>query len=161
MSYRDHRYQTVVRWTGNKGTGTAGYRTYGREHVIEADGKPPILASSDPQFLGDRTRWNPEEMLVASLSACHQLWYLHLCSDAGVIVTDYEDRAEGLMREEGGGAGRFLRVVLHPSVRLKFGSDVHLAVALHGKAHELCYIARSVAFPVECEARVSIEDATA
>jgi organic hydroperoxide reductase OsmC/OhrA len=154
--FRDHRYRTFVRWTGNHGVGTAGYRVYGRDHVVEVEGKPPILASSDPQFLGDRARWNPEEMLVASLSACHQLWYLHLCSDAGVIVTAYEDRALGLMREEADGSGRFLRVTLHPVVRLKSGSDIQLATALHRKAHEVCFIARSVAFPVECEPSVSI-----
>jgi organic hydroperoxide reductase OsmC/OhrA len=153
---RDHRYRTLVRWTGNQGVGTAGYRVYGRDHVIEADGKPPIPASSDRQFLGDRARWNPEELLLASLSACHQLWYLHLCSDAGVIVMAYEDRAHGLMREETDGSGRFLGVILHPVVRLKSGSDIQLATSLHGKAHEMCFIARSVGFPVECEPVVSI-----
>jgi organic hydroperoxide reductase OsmC/OhrA len=156
---REHRYQTVVRWTGNRGTGTSEYRAYGRDHVIEADGKPAIPASSDPHFRGDRARWNPEELLVASLSACHQLWYLHLCSDAGVVVTAYEDRAEGVMREGADGSGRFARVVLRPAVRIRSGSDADLAVSLHEKAHAMCFIARSVAFPVECEPSVSIDDA--
>ena len=161
MGHRDHRFQTLVRWTGNKGVGTAAYRAYGREHVIEAPGKPPIPASSDPQFLGDAARWNPEELLIAALSSCHQLWYLHLCSDAGVVVTAYEDRAQGLMRFEPDGSGRFLRVVLRPDVRLKPGSDIRLAESLHVKAHEMCFIARSVAFPVECEPALSMDDAAA
>jgi len=156
---RTHRYRIVVRWTGDNGTGTSGYRAYRRDHVIEADGKPPIPASSDPHFLGDRTRWNPEELLVASLSSCHQLWYLHLCSDSSVIVTSYEDRAEGVMTESANGAGRFSRVVLRPTVQIRSGSDVDLATSLHEKAHEMCFIARSVAFPVECEPTVLVDSA--
>jgi organic hydroperoxide reductase OsmC/OhrA len=154
---REHHYRTLVRWTGNIGTGTSGYRAYRRDHVIEADGKPSIPASSDPHFRGDRTRWNPEDLLVASLSACHQLWYLHLCSDAGVVVTAYEDRAEGLMLEGSDGSGRFTRVLLRPTVRIRSGSDADLAASLHEKAHAMCFIARSVNFPVECESSVSID----
>jgi organic hydroperoxide reductase OsmC/OhrA len=148
---REHHYRTVVRWIGDNGTGTSGYRDYRRDHVIDAEHKPTIAGSADPQFMGERTRWNPEELLVAALSACHQLWYLHLCSDAGVIVTAYEDRAEGLMLESAGGEGRFARVVLRPNVGISAASDAGLAAALHRKAHGLCFIARSVAFPVECE----------
>lgn len=156
---REHRYATTVRWTGNTGGGTASYRAYRRDHAIEAAGKPPIPGSSDPQFRGDRTRWNPEELLVASLSACHQLWYLHLAAEAGVVVTAYEDRAAGTMAETADGGGRFVRVVLRPEVTLAAGSDAARARALHERAHALCFIARSVNFPVEIEARVVVEEA--
>ena len=103
---REHSYLVNVRWTGNLGQGTANYRTYKRDHEISAAGKPPVPASSDPNFHGDKARYNPEELLVASLSACHMLWYLHLCSQAGIVVTDYEDKASGSMIEtaDGGNA---------------------------------------------------------
>src|SRR4051794_15702766 len=106
MKERQHRYRVAVRWTGNTGQGTSGYRAYSRDHVVEAAGKPPIPGSSDPQFRGDASRWNPEELLVASLSACHKLWYLHLCAEAGVTVTAYEDHAEAVMSEHQDGGGR-------------------------------------------------------
>jgi len=150
MSTREHRYVTTLRWTGNRGEGTASYRGYARDHVIEAEGKPSIAGSSDPHFRGDAARWNPEELLVASLSSCHQLWYLHLCAEAGVVVTAYEDRAEGVMVEQADGGGAFAKVILHPRVAIRAG-DAQLARELHHRAHALCFIARSVNFPVECE----------
>ena len=156
MAGREHRYQVTVEWTGNTGTGTAGYRTYERRHEIGAPGagKPGIPGSSDPAFRGDAARWNPEELLVASLSACHQLWYLHLCADAGVVVTAYVDRAEGTMVEEAGGAGQFTRVLLRPTVTVAAGADVARARALHADAHAMCYVARSMNFPVEHEPEI-------
>jgi organic hydroperoxide reductase OsmC/OhrA len=156
---RIHRYRTTVHWTGNKGTGTSGYRAYGRDHRIESPGKPPIHGSSDPQFRGDAACWNPEELLVASLSSCHQLWYLHLCSDAGVIVLAYEDHADGSMSEDDDGAGRFTQVVLRPTVCVCAGSDADMAASLHARAHSLCFIARSVNFPVSCEPTIRIGEA--
>ena len=156
MTGREHRYAVTVEWTGNTGTGTASYRAYERRHEITAPDtpKPGIPGTSDPAFRGDRARWNPEELLVASLSACHQLWYLHLCADAGVIVTAYIDRAEGTMVEDADGSGRFTRVVLRPLVTVAPGTDVERARALHDRAHAMCYIARSVDFPVEHEPEI-------
>jgi len=150
-----HHYNITVRWTGNQGTGTSGYRTYGRQHEITAGpDKPSIAGSSDPAFLGDPTRWNPEELLVASVAACHKLWYLHLCSDAGIIVTDYVDHAEGTMEETAGGVGRFTSVILRPEVKIAPGCDVAKARELHDIAHEKCFIANSVNFPVTLEPRI-------
>ena len=158
MAGREHRYGVTVEWTGNTGAGTAGYRAYDRRHEIGApdSSKPPIPGSSDPAFRGDRARWNPEELLVASLSACHQLWYLHLCADAGVVVTAYVDHAEGTMTEEASGAGDFSRVVLRPLVTVAEGTDLARARALHADAHAMCFIARSVRFPVEHEPELRI-----
>jgi organic hydroperoxide reductase OsmC/OhrA len=150
---RLHRYQAKVAWTGNLGAGTAGYKSYGRHYEARAEGKPPIPGSSDPLFRGDATRWNPEELLIASISACHQLWYLHLCSEAGVVVTSYEDEAEGVMAEEAGGEGQFEQVTLRPRVTISAG-DPELARQLHAPAHEKCFIARSVNFPITCEAEI-------
>ena len=154
---REHRYAVCVTWTGNLGSGTTDYRDYSRAYDISAEGKPAISGSSDPAFRGDRSRWNPEELLVASLSACHKLWYLHLASEAGIVVTAYIDRAEGVMEITAAGAGRFKRVVLHPTVTVKAGSDIERARALHDPAQENCFIANSVNFPVECEPEIKTE----
>ena len=163
MGEKLHRYVVTMEWTGNTGTGTSGYRAYERAHVLSVPDapKPAIPGSSDPAFRGDRARWNPEELLVASLSACHQLWYLHLCADAGIVVTAYVDRAEGVMRETADGGGQFERVVLRPVVTLAPGSDVARARALHADAHRLCFVARSVNFAVEHEPEVATEGAPA
>lgn len=155
-STREHRYKTTVKWTGNTGTGTSAYRDYKRDHEIGAEGKPVIRGSSDPNFRGDRGRWNPEELLVASLSACHQLWYLHLCADAGVVVTAYEDNAQGVLAEAADGSGRFARVVLRPRVTISARSDPKIAISLHEKAHAMCFIANSVRFPVENEPEIVV-----
>jgi organic hydroperoxide reductase OsmC/OhrA len=148
---RRHSYTTTVTWTGNPGAGTANYRDYHRAHTISSPQKDPIAGSADPAFRGDRTRWNPEELLVASLSACHQLWYLHLCADAGVVVMTYLDEASGTMEESADGSGQFVEVILHPRVGIAAGSDAQKAHALHEEAHAKCFIARSVHFPVRCE----------
>ncbi|WP_044562992.1 OsmC family protein [Azospirillum sp. B4] len=161
MAGKQHTYRVTVTWTGNTGAGTAGYRAYSRDHEIAAVGKPVIPGSSDPAFLGAATRYNPEEMLVASLSACHKLWYLHLAAEAGLVVTAYRDAAEGTMAETGDGNGHFTRVLLRPHVSLSAagtaGADVALAQALHEKAHHFCFIANSVNFPVETEGTVTVD----
>jgi len=151
---REHRYAVSLTWNGNLGSGTSGYRDYSRNYEIVSDGKPAIQGSADPAFRGDRSRWNPEELLVASLSACHKLWYLHLAAEARIIVTAYADRAEGVIEVGRDGTGRFKSVVLRPTVTLATGSDVGLARTLHKPAHEKCFIANSVNFPVECEPEI-------
>lgn len=146
---RHHVYEVGVAWIGNTGTGTAHYRAYSRAHDILAPGKPPIHGSSDPAFRGDASKWNPEELLVAALSACHQLWYLHLCAREGLVVTAYDDSASGVMIENDDGSGEFVKVVLRPSVTISPDCDVDRAAALHHEAHRMCFIANSVRFPVE------------
>jgi organic hydroperoxide reductase OsmC/OhrA len=148
---RRHTYTTTITWTGNAGTGTSGYRNYQRSHDISAAEKETIGGSSDPAFRGDPKRWSPEELLVASLSACHQLWYLHLCADAGVVVESYRDEAQGVMEESPDGGGCFVEVILRPRARIASGSDPVKAHALHEQAHTKCFIAGSVNFPVRCE----------
>lgn len=155
----EHTYAVRVEWTGNLGEGTSGYRTYERDHEITAAGKPVIPGSSDAAFRGDSSRYNPEDLFLASLSACHMLWYLHLCADAGIVVTDYVDDARGTMAETPDTTGRFTEVVLRPTVTVREGADPAVAVALHERAHHLCFIANSVNFPVRCEPemRVGVE----
>jgi organic hydroperoxide reductase OsmC/OhrA len=148
--HREHNYSTHVVWTGNTGKGTADYRSYTRNHEINVSGKPPIPGSADPKFRGDPARYNPEELLVSAISTCHMLWYLHLCSEAGIVAVSYEDRAEGTMEESADGSGRFVRVMLHPHVRV--AGSVEGAEALHERAHQLCFIANSVNFPIEYRA---------
>lgn len=148
---RRHSYTVTVTWTGNIGAGTAGSRAYARSHEISASEKSTIAGSSDPAFSGDPSRWNPEDLLVASLSACHQLWYLHLCADAGIVVLTYVDEAVGVMEESADGGGQFVAVTLKPRVSLAPGCDQTKAQSLHHEAHAQCFIARSVNFPVTCE----------
>ena len=157
---RMHSYEVSVAWTGNRGTGTSGYGDYDRTHEISVPGKPVIPGSSDPAFRGDAARYNPEDLFVASLSACHMLWYLHLCAEASVVVRAYEDAARGEMVEHRDG-GRFTRVVLRPRVRLGPGSDPETARRLHDEAHRRCFIANSVAVPVEHEAEILVDDIAA
>ncbi len=151
----EHRYALTTTWTGNRGSGTSGYRDYARDVTIEIAGKPALLASSDKPFRGDPTRWNPEDLLVAALSECHLLSYLHACVSAGVVVVSYRDEATGLMREDGKGAGAFAEVTLHPQVVVAEESMIESAHAAHAQAHEWCFIANSVNFPVRHEATVS------
>ncbi len=158
MASKLHEYRIRVTWTGNEGFGTASYAGYSRAHRISAAGKLPIDGSSDPSFRGDPARWNPEELLLASLAACHKLWYLGLCAARGVTVLDYEDDAEGQMVEEDGGAGQFSSVLLRPRVTIAAGSDRAVAEALHCEANRLCFIARSVNFPVEHQPELRIAE---
>ena len=160
---KTHAYDVSVRWTGNRGTGTSGYRDYGREHEVAGSG-PTIPGSSDPAFRGDPARWNPEELLVASLAQCHLLWFLHVASDAGVIVTGYVDTPTGTLTmddpaQPGGeaGSGRFTGVTLRPVVTVADDSMAERVAGLHKRAAELCFIARSVGFPVAHEPSVLVQ----
>lgn len=146
---QEHHYQVTVRWTGNRGKGTSSYTAYDRNGELLADGKATVALSADPAFLGDESRWNPEELLLASASACHKLWYLHLCAVAGIIVEAYEDAAEGTMQE--GTRGRFTQITLKPHITLRNPADADRASALHHQAHEACFIANSLNLPVDCE----------
>ena len=148
---RTHTYTVDVEWQGDRGTGTSGYRDYGRTNVIRAAGKPDLAGSADRTFHGDRDRWNPEELLLAALSQCHMLSFLHVCVRHGVVVTDYRDAATGVMVETRDGGGRFERVDLHPEVTLADETQRELADTLHAEAGRLCFIASSVNFPVHHE----------
>lgn len=152
MTDHIHRYHVTTTWTGNTGAGTSGASGYSRDHSIAIAGKPELAGSSDPAFRGDAARHNPEDLLVASLSACHMLWYLSLAAAAGVVVTGYVDIAVGEMETDTGGGGRFTSVVLRPIITLVDGTDVETADAIHHDAHKKCFIAQSVNFPVTVEA---------
>ncbi len=154
---KEHHYEVAVKWTGNRGTGTNDYRAYDRSHTISVNGKGEILASSDTPFMGDSSKYNPEDFLVASLSSCHMLWYLHLCADAGIIVTDYTDHATATMIQLPTGGGHFAEVVLHPIVTITDAAMTDKANALHDKAHEKCFIANSVNFPVKHEGKIIVQ----
>jgi organic hydroperoxide reductase OsmC/OhrA len=152
-----HSYDVRVAWTGNTGVGTAGYADYRRDTVTTVVDKEELLGSSDPNFRGDPARWNPEELLLTSLSQCHLLWYLDLVARAGVVVTDYVDEPSATMVLNSDGSGQFQRVVLRPSVTITDPDDRSRALELHSRAHEMCFIARSVNFPVDCEPTVGVQ----
>lgn len=146
-----HQFRIALTWTGNLGTGTSGYRDYDRRHELSGPGKQVIACSSDPEFRGDGTRYNPEELFVGSLSTCHMLWYLHLCAVAGVVVEEYTDDAEGTMVIEANGGGRFVEVTLRPRCRYAAPVEPERIRQLHEESHALCFIANSVNFPVRVE----------
>ena len=146
---KTHQYSLTVQWTGNLGDGTVNYQGYKRSHIISIENKADIAGSSDPAFRGDHTKHSPEELFVSSIAACHMLWYLHLCSDAGIIITGYVDHATAIMTESTNGGGRFTTVILHPQVTITDSSMVLKAGELHQKANELCFIANSCNFPIQ------------
>lgn len=146
---REHRYRVRIGWTG----ATTGYRDYSRDHAISTEGRPDILGSSDPAFLGSEERWSPEQLFVASIAACHKLWFLHLAAEAGLVVTAYGDDAEGVMDDDAEG-GRFTAVTLTPRVMLASG-DAEVLPSIHAAAHARCFLAKSVNFPVSIHASIS------
>jgi len=146
---KHHLYKATTRWTGNNGQGTAEYTGYSRAHEISIEGKNDLLCSSDPKFRGDRTRHNPEDLLLSSISGCHMLWYLHLCASNGVVVTDYEDTATGEMEMNQDGSGQFREVMLNPKVTVLEEHMITKANALHHDANKMCFIARSLNFAVK------------
>ncbi len=156
-SGKEHHYLVGLTWTGNTGTGTSNYAAFSRDHELICDGKPAISGSSDPAFRGDAARWNPEDLLVASVAACHKLWYLHLCAVAGVVVVAYVDEAEGVMVEDAQKGGFFSKIVLRPKVTITADSDPEKAASLHQQAHEKCFIANSVNFPVTHEETIVVQ----
>jgi organic hydroperoxide reductase OsmC/OhrA len=150
--HKQHHYAINIRWKGNTGTGTSAYKAYERSHVISANNKADIQASSDPAFRGDPLKYSPEELLLASASSCHMLWYLHLCSSQGIIVVDYEDNPTAIMTEDETGNGRFTQITLRPSITVKSGDMIEKAETLHAKANKFCYIANTLNIPVHHEA---------
>jgi organic hydroperoxide reductase OsmC/OhrA len=153
---RKHSYNLANRWTGNLGTGTSSYRSYSRSYELKGKDKSlAIPGTSDPLFRGDRTRYNPEELMLGALSGCHMLWVLHLCADAGITVTEYADEAVGEMQEHDDGSAEYTRIILHPRMTILQPERIDDAMAIHKKAHALCAMARSVNFPVEHEPEIS------
>lgn len=147
---KNHKYEIKVEWTGNEGKGTLNYKSYNRNHTILGNDKyNEILASSDPSFLGDKSRYNPEDLFLSSLSACHMLWYLHLCSVHKIIVTNYIDNAIGIMEETKNGSGKFKEVILNPSVTIKNKGLIDKANQLHSEANKMCFIANSCNFKIQ------------
>ena len=144
---KQHHYNTKVTWTGNTGEGTKSYHGYARSHQLSITNKSVIECSSDPAFAGDATKYNPEELLLASLSSCHMLWYLHLCADNGISVIEYFDNATGTMEENEHG-GKFTDVMLQPHVTITDSTQIEKAKSLHAQANKLCFIANSCNFPV-------------
>ena len=152
---KSHHYDLKLRWTGAAMGPTASYAGYSREYRIEIAGKPPITGSADPTFRGDPALANPEDMLVAALSACHMLSYLAVCALGKIKVISYEDAASGTMSEIGPQRSAFTEVVLRPRVVISADSDAAKAKALHDQAHKICFIANSVNFPVRHEAEIT------
>lgn len=145
----EHAYKSSLTWTGNKGSGTMDYRSYDRDFVVSIENKAPISGSSDSVFLGDKTKYNPEDLLLASVSSCHMLWYLHLCSKNEIVVMEYKDNAVGTMLENSDGSGQFKGILLQPEVLISNKNQKDLANSLHEEANKMCFIANSLNFKVK------------
>lgn len=155
---KQHTYRATVEWTGNLGSGTSSYTAYSRDYTVQIAGKPDLFGSSDPAFRGDEHRHNPEDMLLAAVSACHKLWYLHLCAVNGISVLSYEDTCEAVMEEgHGDKEGKIVSITLSPTILVDEKSDTSLAMKLHEDAHKACFIANSLNFPVQCKATILVE----
>jgi len=152
---KEHSYQLLVEWTGNTGQGTTDYRSYERSHRITVPGKPDLQGSAEPLFRGDASKWNPEELLLASLSACHMLWYLHLCSVHKIIVTEYQDQPFALFEVEPSGDGKIKEATLHPKILITTAEKIEEAKRLHEEAHKKCFIAKAVNFPIKINSIIS------
>jgi organic hydroperoxide reductase OsmC/OhrA len=152
---KTHHYKTTIIWNGDLGTGTSRYDEYDRSHSLLVHGKTTLAMSSDTAFRGDASKHNPEDMLLYSLSSCHMLWYLHLCADANIIVTDYQDNATAIMQQTDDGGGYFSEATLHPIVTITDATAINLAKQLHKEAHKKCFIANSVNFVVNCEPEIN------
>lgn len=152
---KEHQYKTSLVWTGNRGSGTMDYRSYDRDFVVSIENKPQLAGSSDSVFLGDKTKYNPEDLLLSSISSCHMLWYLHLCSKHEIVVMEYTDHAVGVMVEHPDGSGQFSEVTLHPQVLISKKEQIDQANALHEEANKMCFIANSLNFPIKHEAKCS------
>lgn len=154
---KDHQFSIEIEWTGDKGTGTSAYTAYSRDHLIYKSSKINFIeGSSAPEFRGDTNRYNPEELFMSSLASCHMLWYLHFCADHNIIVKEYKDHVTGVMPVNPAGKGQFESVTLHPTIKITDHSQIQQAIELHKKAHEFCFIARSVNFTVSCIPNVGI-----
>lgn len=154
---KNHEYNTTIRWTGNQGKGTLDYKSYHRDHTIFTAGKQhEILGSSDPSFRGDATRYNPEDLFLSSLSACHMLWYLHLCSVNKIVVLHYVDDATGIMEESANGGGKFVAVTLHPTIQIENPEHLERANQLHEEANEMCFIANSCNFKIDHKPKIMV-----
>ncbi|WP_104103906.1 OsmC family protein [Arthrobacter sp. 08Y14] len=156
MNLSEHRYTVSLEWTGNRGSGTSTYRGYGRDHIIRASGLPDLAGTADPTFHGDPDRWNPEQLLLTALSQCHMLSYLHVAVKHGITVVAYTDDAEGTLRLNRDGSGEFTGAVLRPRVTVAVADSAHAAQELHAEANRLCFIARSVNFPVLHEPETTV-----
>lgn len=154
----NERFEITTVWTGNTGSGTSSYADFERTHEFRAEGKPPLPGSSAPVYRGDASRYNPEELLIASASACHMLWYLHLCAQAGVVVNSYEDSASGQLALHPTGSGEFASITLRPRVVITAGSDPEIAMDLHTEAGGMCFIARSLKCDVSHEPTITVAD---
>ncbi|MEG4285846.1 Uma2 family endonuclease [Microcoleus sp. A006_D1] len=154
---KEHLYRINTVWTGATQGSTSSYEAYSREYAINIEGKPPFVGSADPTFRGDAALYNPEDLLLMALSACHMLSYLALCARAGIRVISYSDAATGKMAQKNGKI-RFTEVILHPIVTIEAGDDLEKARSLHDNAHHVCFIANSVNFPVLHEAKMLVKN---
>lgn len=152
---KNHLFFSSIVWTGNLGSGTDTYTTYSRSHTVSSVSKESIHCSSDPMFRGDASKYNPEELFLSSISSCHMLWYLHLCADAKIVVVEYKDDCEGILKLDEHSLGKFEHITLRPTIIISEVAKIEKAKELHQLAHKFCFIAQSLNVHVSIEPTIT------
>lgn len=143
-----HLFKAELKWTSNQNLEDVTKRFYSKSHQIKIEGKPVLDISAAKAFKGDPELYNPEDLLLSSLVSCHMMSYLYVCAQNGIEVLGYSDNAEATLEVSPDGSGRFVEVRLFPKVKIVNSDQVELALELHKKANQLCFIANSCNFPV-------------
>jgi organic hydroperoxide reductase OsmC/OhrA len=143
-----HLFKATLNWTSNKKQEETTSRFYSKSHQIKIEGKPVLNVSAAKAFKGDPELYNPEDLLLSSLVSCHMMSYLYVCSQNGIEVLEYSDHAEATLEVSPDGSGRFTEVQLNPKVKISNPDKIELAIELHTKANQLCFIANSCNFPI-------------
>lgn len=151
-----HLFKAEVDWTSNQKPSDSTKRFYSKTHQIIIEGKPVLNVSAAKAFKGDPELYNPEDLLLSSLVSCHMMSYLYVCAQNDIEVLEYSDNAEATLEVAADGSGRFVAVRLYPKVKISNSDKIELAVELHTKANQLCFIANSCNFPVLHEASCKI-----
>ncbi|MEO8535864.1 MAG: OsmC family protein [Flavobacterium sp.] len=143
-----HTFKATANWTSKQNPEDSTKRFYSKSHKISIEGKPVLNVSAAKAFKGDPELYNPEDLLLSSLVSCHMMSYLYVCSQNGIEVLKYLDNAEATLEVNPDGSGRFTEVRLNPKVVIADSDKIQLALELHKKANQLCFIANSCNFPV-------------
>lgn len=149
-----HLFKAAINWTSKQNPPDSTKRFYSKSHQIKIEGKPVLEVSAAKAFKGDPELYNPEDLLLSSLVSCHMMSYLYVCSQNGIEVLEYSDNAEATLEVSPNGSGRFVAAKLYPKVKILNPEQIQLALDLHQKANELCFIANSCNFPVMHHASV-------
>lgn len=143
-----HIFKVALSWFSTEKVASPKSKVYSKSHHISIEGKSDLAISAAKAFKGDPSLYNPEDLLLSSLVSCHMMSYLYLCDQNNIEVISYTDHAEAILEVNSDASGRFVEVILKPAVVILNPEQIALALDLHKKANQLCFIANSCNFPV-------------